>query len=358
MFSMPAWVNPAPPPQRSAAPNAKQSDTSFEDVLARKLSSREDDRPRQASGPAPGEPVEADATEEPFEEASTEDPAADDGESRPQVVVGTQQAVENLAQAVIEPTDEPAQSGLFPQNRPPKASTEGNSTDGADAAPPSPQKPAGGAAGRQVSPASGAVPAAADEASSKPGSGIARADAPADAGRADGSATKTFETMLGQAGRKSEPAPASPAPASTQQTPEQATADRVATAITTKLLPKGGKMEIRLDPPQLGRIHIDVQVVSGKLTATFTASSDEASRMLGHKLDHLRQSLETGGLTVDRLQVKTSSESSMRDAGADQSHQQFGGQDARQGQSQDQRDLARRLWKRAMFGTDGLDVVG
>jgi flagellar hook-length control protein FliK len=366
MFSMPAWVNPAPPPQRPSAPGSNRPDTGFDDVLSRTFSSRDASsspgsaRPASSSGgeSSPGDADEQvdDADLTPSGEASS----ADDGDDV-QATVGQQQSIDAIASnPVIEPLAQAQKPDFGPPMRPnaPADTAAGTESGNADASEAAGGKSSSRASNQQLAAAVASSGGRGQEGASPAGSSAAAGDAtPDSATRPDASAAKGFDVMLGQAARRTDGSPATPAPQGTPATPEQAAADRVATAITTKLLPKGGKMEIRLDPPHLGRIHIDVRVISGRLTATFTATNEEASRMLGHKLDHLRQSLETSGLTVDRLQVKTSSESSMRDAGADQ-QQQSTGQDQRQGQSQEQRDLARRLWKRAVFGTDGLDVVG
>jgi flagellar hook-length control protein FliK len=349
MFSMPAWVNPAQPPPRTPAPesseksgSSKRPEAAFGDVLARqyepqgRASETHADHDQSRTSPEASQEDQSQDSPETTEDVASKQPPAPTG-------LSDELAAELKLQADAVSTPEPKRS-VSPASAPSSDTESEAAQTSSEAARGS--KSASPLAPQTTSSIEGSAPGKA---------GSAPVHSAPDSGKADTTGARSFDNMLAQATRKTDAPP--PAPQAPPPTPDQANADRVANAITTKLLPGGGKMEIRLDPPQLGRVHIDVQVVSGKLTATLTASNDEASRMLGHKLDHLRQSLESGGLTVDRLQVRTSSESSMRDASADQ-QQQSTGQDQRQGQSQDQRDLARRLWKKAMFGTDGLDVVG
>jgi len=112
-------------------------------------------------------------------------------------------------------------------------------------------------------------------------------------------------------------APASPAP------PEVHFAEQnlqnVITSVRTQLLPHGGTMQIRLDPPELGALQVTLHVNDGQMTASFQTTNDEATRLLSHSLNQLRQALETQGVHVEKIQVQQTSKDF-----------QHGGEDSRQ----------------------------
>jgi flagellar hook-length control protein FliK len=130
----------------------------------------------------------------------------------------------------------------------------------------------------------------------------------------------------------------------------------IVTAVRTQLLPNGGSMQIRLDPPELGAMQVIVRMRDGVMTASFHTSSDEAARLLSHNLGQLRQALETAGMNVERLQVQQSprEESSSRGGQQEQSQQQSG-QDGQH--EQQRREMLQRMWRKLALGDDPLDLV-
>ncbi|MDY7002157.1 MAG: flagellar hook-length control protein FliK, partial [Thermodesulfobacteriota bacterium] len=68
-----------------------------------------------------------------------------------------------------------------------------------------------------------------------------------------------------------------------------------------------GKQQItlRLNPPELGRVNVVVQVSGKEITALIRPENHDASKMIGDNLAHLRQSLEQQGLKVSKLEVQT-----------------------------------------------------
>lgn len=131
-------------------------------------------------------------------------------------------------------------------------------------------------------------------------------------------------------------------------------------AIRAHALPDGGRMQIKLDPPQLGSLEIHVEVRDGILTASFQTSSDEATRLLGHSLSQLKHSLESQGLSVDRLQVQQAPRDQQASSDPDphdnpqrqqHPHDQSGQQDRQR------REMLRRLWRRVAGDRDPLDLL-
>lgn len=140
---------------------------------------------------------------------------------------------------------------------------------------------------------------------------------------------------------------------------------QITTAIRGHLLPTGGTMQIRLDPPELGALLINVTVRNGVLEASFQTNNAEATQLLSHSLTQLKHALESQGVGVDRLQVaQTAPRPTDRagDAGGQDRGQQQPGSNgdsaadwSRQGEQQ-RRELLKRMWARLGVG-DPLDLV-
>ncbi len=147
-------------------------------------------------------------------------------------------------------------------------------------------------------------------------------------------------------------------------TPEQKFAhdnvDQVVTSVRTQSLAGGGTMNVRLDPPELGALQVAVKMVEGRFTATFTTDNEQATQLLSHSLQHLKSSLESSGVTVDRIEVRQAapSESSQSKSNSDSQQQQQRGFDSQSQQSEQHRkDMVKKMWRRLAFGTDDLDLV-
>ena len=67
---------------------------------------------------------------------------------------------------------------------------------------------------------------------------------------------------------------------------------------------RGGNVTIRLNPPELGSLRIELQLNGGTVRASLQATSEAARALLTQDIGSLRQALESHGLTVDRLQVQ------------------------------------------------------
>jgi flagellar hook-length control protein FliK len=158
-------------------------------------------------------------------------------------------------------------------------------------------------------------------------------------------------------------APTTPA----TQTPEAKFADdnagNIVQQVQTKLLPRGGQMQIRLDPPEMGALLVKVSVIDGRMTATFTAENEAAADLLGNNLHQLKSSLESSGVQVERMQVRTgdvqtNSSSSSKDSESKQ--QQDGASNASSWQQQhaerQRREQVQKMWDK-LAGLEDLDLV-
>jgi hypothetical protein len=136
---------------------------------------------------------------------------------------------------------------------------------------------------------------------------------------------------------------------------------KLITAVRTELLPDGGSMQIRLDPPQLGDLLVSVEVRAGVVTASFQTSNDDATRLLSHSLADLKGMLEQQGVTVDRLQVRQSprdesSGDARQDRGQGSGHAATAEDRHSARRDQHRRDLIQKMWDK-LAGRDPLDLV-
>lgn len=66
---------------------------------------------------------------------------------------------------------------------------------------------------------------------------------------------------------------------------------------------RGGAITMRLEPPALGALRIELMVRQGAVVADFTAATPEARVLLEANLGMLRERLESQGLSVERISV-------------------------------------------------------
>lgn len=66
---------------------------------------------------------------------------------------------------------------------------------------------------------------------------------------------------------------------------------------------RGGAITMRLEPPALGQLRIELRVAHGAVHADFTAATPEARVLIEANLGMLRERLESQGLSVDRMTV-------------------------------------------------------
>lgn len=78
---------------------------------------------------------------------------------------------------------------------------------------------------------------------------------------------------------------------------------QVMRGMTAVMNQRGGSLTMRLDPPELGQMRIQMTITRGSVSAVFHATTDAAREALERNMTTLRTSLERQGLTVERLQV-------------------------------------------------------
>jgi flagellar hook-length control protein FliK len=153
------------------------------------------------------------------------------------------------------------------------------------------------------------------------------------------------------------PAAATPAPMPPQAHFVEANHPTIVTAIRGELLPQGGTMNLRLDPPELGALQVLVHMQDGVMTASFQTSSDDATKLLSHSLSQLKSVLESQGVSVEKLQVtQAPKEQQASNQGENRDHQRDQHDDAHR-QEQQRKEMLRRMWRRLANGSDPLDLV-
>jgi flagellar hook-length control protein FliK len=159
------------------------------------------------------------------------------------------------------------------------------------------------------------------------------------------------------------PAPAAPAPDPTPPEARFAAAnhENIVKGMHAEVMPNGGTMRIRLDPPQLGALQVTVSVRDGVVTASFETSNDEATRLLGHSLNQLKAVLESRGVGVDKLQVQQAPRdehaNAPRDDGSRHRDQTPYEQEHAARQEQQRKEMLEKMWRRLSGAADPLDVT-
>jgi flagellar hook-length control protein FliK len=132
---------------------------------------------------------------------------------------------------------------------------------------------------------------------------------------------------------------------------------KIVTAIHGQLLPNGGTMQLRLNPPELGAVQVTVHMRDGVMSAAFETTSDHATRLLSHSLGDLKSGLEANGVSVEKLHVQ---QAPKRDADTESdgdSKQQPHEQQQQAQQDQQRREVVRRMWRKLAGDEDPLDMV-
>lgn len=82
-------------------------------------------------------------------------------------------------------------------------------------------------------------------------------------------------------------------------------AGRILRGLTAMVGQNGGTMTMRLDPPELGALRIQMTISNGTVSANFAANEGAARSLLEQNMGQLRTALESQGLIVDKLSIQT-----------------------------------------------------
>ncbi|MFA9478651.1 flagellar hook-length control protein FliK [Phycisphaerales bacterium AB-hyl4] len=85
----------------------------------------------------------------------------------------------------------------------------------------------------------------------------------------------------------------------------QTNASRLTRAMHSAVNQGGGTLTLRMTPPEMGTVRIQLSVQAGTVNAALHAENESARTLLSQQLSQLRQSLESQGLHVERLSVQS-----------------------------------------------------
>lgn len=105
---------------------------------------------------------------------------------------------------------------------------------------------------------------------------------------------------------------------------EAPAAGQIVRGLAAMVNQRGGTMTMRLDPPELGALRVQMTIARGVVSADFQASTAQAQAVIDRSLASLRTSLESQGLSVERLTVHVAPTGQLQTAREDAS--QNGGQ--------------------------------
>jgi len=128
--------------------------------------------------------------------------------------------------------------------------------------------------------------------------------------------------------------------------------EQVVLGLRGKLDAKNGKAEIRLDPPNLGPLHVSLRLANGTLTAEFRSSSDVVRELLKTNMEKLKSVLEGQGVAVDKLAVRSSASSESRTDSQNHDGRSAGnfGRDSQHGQRRQQDNNTNSLFAKMFQG--------
>jgi len=115
---------------------------------------------------------------------------------------------------------------------------------------------------------------------------------------------------------------------SSDRVPQGRVVDYVVRVARANLGRENWQVQIRLSPPQLGTLRLDVSVRQGVLNMQVLAETAEAKHLIDSRLGQLRDALQQNGIMVERLEVDT------RRPAPNESSQNNGDQTSRQGTGQ------------------------
>ncbi len=134
---------------------------------------------------------------------------------------------------------------------------------------------------------------------------------------------------------------------------------RIVTGVRGELMPSGGNMHLRLDPPELGDLQISIHMRDGVMTAAFQTSNDQATRLLSHSLGSLKSMLEAQGVNVDKLHVQQGPKSNAgdsKDARDGSGRQPTPEQRQSERREQQRKEMVQRMWDK-LAGKAPVDVL-
>jgi flagellar hook-length control protein FliK len=80
--------------------------------------------------------------------------------------------------------------------------------------------------------------------------------------------------------------------------------DRIVNVIRSNLGQRFNQLTIQLDPPELGRLRIDIRLAGTQLRVNITTETASAQTVISERFALLREALEKQGITINRFEVQ------------------------------------------------------
>ncbi|MFA5865091.1 MAG: flagellar hook-length control protein FliK [Phycisphaerae bacterium] len=81
--------------------------------------------------------------------------------------------------------------------------------------------------------------------------------------------------------------------------------NRIVQVIRSNLGRRQSQMTVQLDPPELGKLRIDVKLIDNNLQMSITTETNDARQIILDRMDTLRANLERGGINMSKFEVVT-----------------------------------------------------
>jgi flagellar hook-length control protein FliK len=188
----------------------------------------------------------------------------------------------------------------------------------------------------------------------------------------EGTSTSQSQLAVATSAEKPSPTASSPATSGVSSTSAHASpvAARVAELITTdrtaldnidsvarSLSSANGngrhQVTLQLDPPELGRLRLDIRMEEGAMTLRVDAQAASAAKLIESRIPELRDALAVHGIRIDRTEIVVRSPESGQ-SGPQQEHSQQGAQHG-PGQHSTNSDAGQRGWFSDADGNRGHD---
>jgi len=119
------------------------------------------------------------------------------------------------------------------------------------------------------------------------------------------------------------------APTEIRTTPDTAAENmnRIVQIIRSNLGQRQSQITVQLDPPELGKMRVDLKLIDNNLQLSIATETDHARQMLSDRVETLRSSLEQNGISLSKCEIIPRTAS----AQSDQKLPQFQDSPARQG---------------------------
>lgn len=131
------------------------------------------------------------------------------------------------------------------------------------------------------------------------------------ASRSAASTNNDFQSLMTQVGRERAGVVRQAIAAATKGTPDQTirlarpeAIDQLARVLRTGLDGRTSSMTLRLDPPELGQLRVDIRMQAETVTLRIQADNLAARDLLDQRMSDLRQAFEQHGIRLDRVDVE------------------------------------------------------